>query len=386
LTDINVYAIFIWEIDFREECKGEEMKKDLVYYPISIKGERVWRTYVGGKKLDELEGLAQAEDTHKPELWILSTVEAKNAGRETIKEGKCYLKEDNSLSLSDLIQSYPEETLGKVHSKTYHGKMGVLVKVIDSKERLTIQVHPTKEKARQYFDSDYGKTECWHIIDTRREGPNPCIYLGFKENVTKESFNQLFEEQDLDGMLDMLHCIPVKKGDTYIIPGGIPHAIGAGCALVEIQEPTDYTLRVEQTTPSGFKIDKVACHQGIGVEAMLDCFNFRGMNIEEVMDLCKLKGKEVLVSYEDTPYFQMEKITVDEETVFLAEESFYGLFVLSGSGEYEVFENQEAMTQALKTEKIQKLDQFFLATTCKPFKIKAIGGPLEIIKFKGPKC
>ena len=107
------------------------MKKEMLYQPIAVEGERVWRTYVGGKKLDELQGVTPAEDTHMPELWILSTVEAKNAGREEIKEGRCHLKEDKEHTLAELIEAYPEQTLGAEHHKKYKGEMGVLVKLID---------------------------------------------------------------------------------------------------------------------------------------------------------------------------------------------------------------------------------------------------------------
>ena len=213
--------------------------------------------------------------------------------------------------------------------------------------------------------------------------------MGFKENVTKELFNQYFEEQNLSGMLELLHCIPVKKGDTFIIPGGIPHAIGPGCALIEIQEPTDYTLRVEQTTPSGFKIDKKACHQGIGVEAMMDCFNFKGMSEKEILALCQLNhetiaesdfAKRMLVGYEDTPYFQMEKITINKEYTFTAEESFYGLIVLSGEGTLVSLEGEDGSSQ-----KVEVTDQFFISPECKSFKIVARKEPLDIVKFNGPK-
>ncbi len=366
------------------------VNKETMIFPIKVLGQRVWRTYVGGKKLDEFEGIEPAKDSHKPELWILSTVEAKNFGRDEIEEGKCYLSSDNSLSLAKLIEEYPEEALGIKHNKKYKGEMGVLVKLIDSKERLTIQVHPTKEKAKQYFQSDYGKTESWHIIETRDDMlTNPCIYLGFKEHVTKDLFMKYFEEQDLAGMLDSLHCIPVQKGDTFIIPGGIPHAIGAGCTLIEIQEPTDITLRVEKVTPSGYEIDEETCHRGIGVEAMMDNFDFKGMTEEEVLNLCMLKNEEIvfegfskkmLISYDDTEFFQMEKITIKDEILFNPEESFYGLFVLSGKGEIELKDNVKEFDK-----KVSMMNQFFISPNCHPFKIKSVDEPIVIMKFKGPK-
>ncbi|WP_058484911.1 type I phosphomannose isomerase catalytic subunit [Defluviitalea phaphyphila] len=363
------------------------MQKEDLYEPLFSKGERVWRTYVGGKKIDEMMGKENIEDNHFPELWILSTVQANNSQREGIIEGICKIQLNNEeVSLLDLIKTYPEEMLGKEHSKKLKGEMGVLVKIIDSKERLTIQVHPTKEKARQYFNSDYGKTECWHILDTREdEEEEPCVYMGFKEHVTKEEFIKCFEEQDLEKMLSFLHKIKVKKGETYIIPGGLPHAIGPGCTLIEIQEPTDYTLRVEKTTPAGYKIDDLSCHQGIGFEKMFDCFNYDGKSLKEIIDSYKIPERKkkindneliTLIDYENTECFKMEKIVVNSQIDLKGENEFYGIYILSGFGKLISINGERY---------INATDQYFIPSVCKEFTIKAKDKPIELIKFYGPK-
>lgn len=365
----------------------KEMEKEYLCSPLMAKGQRVWRTYTGGRKLDEISGKELYEDGHFPELWILSTVQAKNSNREEIVEGICYVKlGDKEVSLAELIATYPSEMLGVEYNKKFNGSMGVLVKMIDAKERLTIQVHPTKEKAKDYFNSEYGKTECWHIIDTRVDkGEEPCIYIGFKENVTRDIFLQYFEQQELEKMLDLLHCIKVKKGETYIIPGGIPHAIGAGCILIEIQEPTDYTLRVEKTTPGGYQIDEFTCHQGIGVEKMMDCFTYDAESLEGILSICKIPedrrmvdGNEVvrLVGYSDTPYFRMEKILVHTSIMLNVESSFYGIYILSGNGKLIILDKEIP---------IMPNDQYFISTICDDFIIKAEGTAIEIIRFWGPQ-
>lgn len=356
-------------------------------YPIKVKGERVWRTYLGGKKLDALTGKSPIVDGYFPELWILSVVEAQNAGREDILEGLCYVASDGQArSLREVIDSDPSAALGLEHNTKYKGAMGVLVKMIDSKERLTIQVHPTREKAGQYFGSDFGKTECWHIVATREdEGCKPYIYAGFKQGVAKEAFRQVYEQQDLVAMLDMLHRIEVSVGDTFLITGGLPHAIGAGCTLIEIQEPTDYTLRTEQTTPAGLKIDPKTCHQGIGIDAMMDCFDFNGTTTEEILDQCKVKRSEeifegyrleTLIGQDHTDYFKMEKLTINTEICLKSEAVFYGLFLISGQGELISSEGVISLVAA---------DQLFVSSVCEDFTIKGLHGDLEIIRFYGPK-
>ena len=177
--------------------------------------------------------------------------------------------EGTEVSLAQFIDENPEEILGKKHYAKYGNKLGVLVKLIDSAERLTIQVHPTREKARELFDSQFGKTECWHILGGREvNGEKPCIYFGFKEGITREHWKDVFDRQDIPAMLDCLHRFEVKPGDTFLIEGGIPHAIGAGCFLVEIQEPTDYTVRTERVTPAGLRVADFMCHQG--------CYGYEG--------------------------------------------------------------------------------------------------------------
>lgn len=296
---------------------------DKITAPFRLTNERVWRTYTGGKLLGEFHGEEGPEDGHFPEEWIASTVAARNAGREwKTDEGLTRLSEKPERYLRDVLQEAPEQLLGKAHAERFGSSMGVLVKLIDSSERLTIQVHPDRQQAMRLFQSAYGKTECWRILGGRFiDGQQPCIYIGFKEGVSREYWQQLFEQQNIQGMLDCLHSYPVKEGDTILIRGGVPHAIGAGCFLVEIQEPTDYTIRVERHTPSGLKVEDTMCHQGIGFDRMFECFHYEGLSWEENRRSCFLEpqcisqssgGKIIeVVSYDDTPFFRMEEIAVE---------------------------------------------------------------------------
>ena len=150
---------------------------------------------------------------------------------------------------------------------------------------MTIQVHPDKTYAREILGSDYGKTESWYILGSNSELIQPCIYLGFKPGVTREIWKDIFDRQDIPAMLDCLHKIPVHAGECYFISAGVPHAIGEGCFLAEIQEPTDYTMRTELVTPAGLRIHENQCHQGVGYEKMLDCFHYDGASLEETLAL-----------------------------------------------------------------------------------------------------
>ena len=260
--------------------------------------------------------------------------------------------------------------------------LGVLVKLLDSAERLGVQVHPTREVAQRLFSSPYGKTECWHIVDGRTiDGEEPCIYLGFREGVTREAWKECFDKQDIPRMLSMLHRIPVKTGETYIVHGGVPHAIGAGCFLVEIQEPTDYTIRTERVTPGGFAVADAACHQGIGFEKMFDCFTYGGASVAENLSRYKVNPikeerdgytVEKIIYPDVTDMFALDMITVTDRAI-LPVDAFHGLYVMKGKG-------------TLNGAPLDKCDHFFVPASAEAMQIQKMGEePLVLLRFFGPR-
>ena len=287
-----------------------------------------YRTYKGGKLMREFLGEADAADSFQPEDWISSFVSAKN--RVVIEnEGITRVICDGEEKLiTDVVCA---DDLGQGRKES-----GVLIKFLDSSERLGIQVHPTVDFAKKYFSSQFGKTECWHILGTRTvDGQEPCIYMGFKEHVTKEVWKDLFDRQDIGGMLDAMHRFEVKAGDTVLVKGGTPHAIGAGCFMIEIQEPTDYTMRVEKVTVAGDTLTPMQIHYGIGEEAMLDCFNYDRADRDQVKKSAFLNcewrdGVCEPVTYDDTPCFALKRFKREEYDI--CSECFLTVIVLSNGG------------------------------------------------------
>lgn len=344
-----------------------------------LSGERAWRTYIGGKLLDILHEEKESKDTHFPEEWMFSTTRARNSGRENIIEGLSYLK-NTDIPFIDYINKNLS-VLGEKHLEKWGNNLGVLVKLIDSNERLTIQVHPNNEKAEKLFQSKFGKTESWHILETREE--ETFIYLGFRKGISKEYFIKCFEEQNLDEMLECLNKIKVKAGETYLVKGGVPHAIGSGCLILEVQEPTDYTIRVEKTTPSGFKIDDMMCHQGLGFERMFDCFDFIGYTEDEIREKYQMKEKETklkdqiierkVITYSETPCFSLTKLSISDEIELTRSETYTCLYVVSGYG---------MVSNGSEEIKLTKNSQVFISAG---EKIKIKGESLNILLIKGPK-
>lgn len=299
--------------------------------PIIQKETRVTRTYRGGKLLDEFLGKAAGTDSFKPEDWISSFVEAKNKDYVP-NEGITVVEfEGKERYITDVADS---SCFGNGRKES-----GVLIKLLDSAERLGIQVHPTPEYAMKFFNTPFGKTECWHILGTRNaDTETPCVYLGFKEWVTKEKWRELFERQDIEGMLDALHRFEVKKGDTILVKGGTPHAIGGGCFMLEIQEPTDYTMRVEKTSVAGERLTPEQIHYGVGEQNMLECFDYTPRTKEETASMFILKPSVTinekytlseLVSYHDTECFRLSKVSGRYK---FTPDSFVTLVITEGSG------------------------------------------------------
>lgn len=348
---------------------------------LKLSETRVWRTYQGGAAIDRWRGKEKVESGSFPEDWVASTTTATNPGREDIVEGLSKVSNiPGEPSLKDVMEAQPENYFGKAHLDLLGATAGMLIKLIDAEERLTIQTHPDKKFAKEMFQSDYGKTESWYILDANPvDGEEPCVYFGFKPHVTREVWKDVFDRQDIPAMLDCLHKIPVKTGDSFFIPGGLPHAIGAGCFLAEVQEPTDYTMRTELTTPKGLKIHETLCHQGCGVEKMLDCFHYEGVSLEETQSKWMSTPKTI----QESPHGKVESLIDDRFTDLFTMQtiSATGELEISFSGQLKtwiVLKGEGSMTTPVETMDIKQGDFLLLPASLTQGTLK--GNGIEIIE------
>ncbi|MDO4497228.1 MAG: class I mannose-6-phosphate isomerase [Bacteroidales bacterium] len=145
-------------------------------------------------------------------------------------------------SLIDLVSRMPNEILGRKVAEKYGNKLPLLVKFIDSKSDLSIQVHPDDAMAQREHGK-MGKTEMWYIIDAK---PGSYLYAGFKKKVSKTEFEQLIEASKHGdfSLLDVLAKHEVHTGDVFYLPAGRVHAIGGGILLAEVQQSSDVTYRI----------------------------------------------------------------------------------------------------------------------------------------------
>lgn len=267
---------------------------------------RVYRAYYGGVNLDRLENKGKIEKSRFPEDWLASVTTAFNPDRVVENEGLSITTDGRYLK--DIIQENKAEMIGE------RQEMSLLFKLLDSAERLAIQVHPTVEFAMEHFNSRYGKTECWYILNDGGQ-----VYLGFKEGVTKEHWKDLFDKQDIDGMLACMHCFDVKKGDFIFVAGGVAHAIGKDCFLVELQEPTDLMVIPERVTPSGVVLAEKKLHCGLGFEKMFDVFEYGGLDKETTREKYFLKPQDMdenMSKLVDCDKFRLYRVKVNGKKTF----------------------------------------------------------------------
>lgn len=357
--------------------------------PLLLDPMRVRRTYRGGSGLDRWHGIMGTGESECPEEWLASMTEAVNPGFPPVaNEGlSTAVIAGERVLLRDLVQQDPAAMLGNAHAARYHTQPGVLAKIIDSSERLSVQVHPDKIFAKERFHSNYGKTECWHILGTRCvDGQAPYLLMGFRPGVTRKKWEELFRKQDIPAMVDCLNRVTPKAGDTWLIRGGMPHAIGPGCTLIEIQEPTDYTMRSERTKADGSPIPDALIHQGLGEQALMDCFHYDTMDEAQLRAFCCLEPQtaaypdgslwQLLVGPRDTDCFAMERMEIRERLQFADSETFSVLTILDGEGTF---------TWVGGTMPVKKAQQLFLPAKMGGFTIN--GGsavPLTAIRCHPP--
>jgi mannose-6-phosphate isomerase len=254
---------------------------------LRLTSNRVWRTYSGGLMLDRMEELAGPADGPFPEDWLGSTVRAINPDRERGNEGLSQVMVNGQARLlADLIEADPEYFLGSAHVARFGTNPMVLVKYLDAAVRLPFQVHPTVQFSRRYLNSSSGKTEAYYILSTRPEVAEPFIYLGFQRPPSREELRRMIVEQDIDAMERCFDKISVKPGDIYVVPGGLPHAIGGGVLMVEVMEPTDFVARVEFSV-GGRTIPEPARFMGRDIEFVLDMFSFDAWPVGQVQERWK---------------------------------------------------------------------------------------------------
>ncbi len=314
-------------------------KVKLYNRPLRLEQNRISYLIKGGELIDNFLGKEHV-DTSLSQMWIASTVSSVlGDGTEGFSR---LIQEDGGHLLKDLLEKNPPSYLGGPHTEKWGHSLGILVKLLNSEDRLLVQTHPNKEKAMKYFNSRFGKTEAWYVVDTK-PGEPAFVYAGFKPDINKEIFRQYIQAQDTEKILASLHQFEIHAGDVIFIPAGLPHALGNHSLVVEIQEPTDITLRAERIRPDGSVLPEESLHSGIGMDGLLDCFDFSSSDKEETRRKIFIEPRIIvrgegltefeLIGREVTDCFSMKKILIEGGSQHVkTNPSFLAVLVLEGQG------------------------------------------------------
>ena len=196
--------------------------------------ETIW----GGKQIAEYKGIKACSE-NIGESWEISGVK----GHESIVAEGGTSCEDKGLTISELIQKYREKLLGEKVYEQFGTEFPLLIKFIDSRQDLSVQVHPDDKLAKERHGCQ-GKTEMWYIINSK---PGAKIYAGLNKHITPEDYVRMTDKETIDGhspLMDVIAAHDSHVGDIFFLPAGRLHSIGAGNLLVEIQQTSDITYRV----------------------------------------------------------------------------------------------------------------------------------------------
>lgn len=200
---------------------------------------------------------------------------------------------DDGSTLSNIITKYGERILGS----RANGEFPLLLKLIDARDRLSVQTHPNDEYARIHEGGKRGKSEAWVIL---RAEQGASIVYGLKPGVTRDAYKQAVADGEAENLLNV---VPVKAGDVFHITPGVVHAIGAGVLLYEIQQSSDVTYRL-------YDYNRVAVDgklRELHVDKALDTLTDTTPNAPVVGEVQEVDGGERIM-YISEGYFALEKL------------------------------------------------------------------------------
>jgi mannose-6-phosphate isomerase len=182
----------------------------------------------GGEKIIPFK---QLNETLKQvgESWELSGVE----NNESIVANGV----DKGFTLTEIVRKYRDELVGEANYARFGNKFPLLIKFIDAKQDLSIQVHPSDELAKKRHNS-MGKTEMWYVIDADKGAK---LRSGFSTQITPKEYKERIQNNTIT---DVLQEYKIQKGDVFFLPAGRVHSIGAGAFIAEIQQTSDITYRI----------------------------------------------------------------------------------------------------------------------------------------------
>ena len=277
--------------------------------------EKIW----GGEKLKHLLN-KDSQKSNIGESWEISDVE-----KDTSIVSNGILK---GRDLKQLITEFKSDLVGGKTYNHFGEKFPLLIKFIDAKKALSIQLHPNDALAKQRHNS-FGKTEMWYVMQADEKAN---LIVGFKKEITSEEYIKNLESKTL---LDILNVDVVKPGDVYFIPTGRVHAIGAGVLLAEIQQTSDVTYRIydwDRPNPDG-------TYRDLHTEEAIDAIDYK---VQDSYKTAYSKNKNTSSEIVSCPYFTTNVLPISKniQVNHSDKDSFVIYMCVKGEVEF-VYENQQ---------------------------------------------
>ena len=270
----------------------------------------------GGSRLNDDFNLGLDSDP-LAEAWVCSTH----------PDGPSYTT--SGKELTDILNAHPEYLGTHALSLTDgKGELPILIKFIDAKSDLSVQVHPDDEYARVNENGSRGKTEVWYVLDAKKDS---SIIYGFSMDVDKETVRRSLEANKITRLLSK---VPVHKNDVFMITPGTVHAIGSGCLIAEIQESSNVTYRFYDYD----RTDKNGNKRELHIDKALEVADLKSTAApRQPMRVIKYRSGYATELLSRCKYFIVERMLLNTENRILAEyktdsNSFHSLLITDGCG------------------------------------------------------
>lgn len=284
------------------------MKAYPIFFEPDLK-EKIW----GGTKLKEIFKKKSQSDI-VGESWEIA---AHQNGTSIISNGEL-----KGMTLVEAFETHKVELLGKRMENAE--KFPLLLKIIDAKEQLSVQVHPEDVYAKINENGEYGKTEAWYVLHAQQGAK---LVVGLKSGVTKEVFLKALAEEKLE---EVLNEVEVKANDVINIPAGLVHAIGAGIVLAEIQQNSDTTYRVYDWN----RKDKDGNGRELHIEKAIDVIDFEHkIPAKLTVGQTEAFGENTRTVYVENEYFTLEEYVISERYQVINKADEFELYLcIEGEG------------------------------------------------------
>jgi mannose-6-phosphate isomerase len=310
--------------------------------PWRLVPNQVRRFYAGGAELERFRGQPNPTDGDQPEDWVGSTTRAWTPpGAAATDTGLSTIEVDGrSVTLRELLDTDPAAIAGSALVERAGVTTGLLVKLLDAAVRLPVHAHPSRAFAQAKLGSFFGKTEAWIVLTTRHipGSEPPVVRLGFTREIERAELIAMIDEERTEDLLAAMHLRPTAPGDVWFIPAGLPHAIGAGVFMVEIEEPADFSIVAETR---GIPIDRDNASLRLGWDVAVDAYD-RTRWSDDAIDALRHAPKalvardglrvERLTEPSADPFFRAQHVMIHGTARPWSEEAFLVGVVTGGEG------------------------------------------------------